>query len=299
MCSCDSITLLPSYSGPVTGGVMRGDRARFQLFGDTMNVASRIESTGEKGKIHLSDETAKLLIEHGRENWIQKRQEKVMIKGKALVETYWLTNTRTTRRTTTSSVSSEIANIRDLSTHEDDEIINISANSKGLNETCSRLVTWNVEILSDLLKQVVAARLSRKQQKTQRLSRVVDVDGKSFGTNYLEEVKEIIELPEFNNNKKKQQKEVDPSSVILSNVVMSELTEYVSMIATMYNANPFHNFEHASHVVMSVTKLLSRIVAPKTNMEDGTSSSYLAANLHDHTYGIVSLPTLVERTLKL
>ena len=212
-----------------------------------MNVASRIESTGEKGKIHLSDETAKLLIDHGRENWVEKRKEKVMIKGKALVETYWLTNTRTRR---TSSVSSEIGNIRDLSAHDDDEIINISANSKGLNETCSRLVTWNVEILCDLLKQVVAARLSRKQH-SQRPSRV-DVDGKSFGTNYLEEVKEIIELPEFN----KKQKEVDPSSVVLSDLVVSELTEYVSMIATMYNANPFHNFEHASHVVMSVTKLL-------------------------------------------
>lgn len=29
-----------------------------------------------------------------------------------------------------------------------------------------------------------------------------------------------------------------------------------------YRNNPFHNFEHASHVTMSVVKLLSRIVAP-------------------------------------
>lgn len=27
------------HSGPVTGGVLRGDRARFQLFGDTVNVS--------------------------------------------------------------------------------------------------------------------------------------------------------------------------------------------------------------------------------------------------------------------
>ena len=28
------------HSGPVTGGVLRGEKARFQLFGDTMNTAA-------------------------------------------------------------------------------------------------------------------------------------------------------------------------------------------------------------------------------------------------------------------
>lgn len=52
----------------------------------------------------------------------------------------------------------------------------------------------------------------------------------------------------------------------------------------MYQDNAFHNFEHASHVLMSVTKLMSRIVAPSHLDEESADA------LHDHTYGITSDP---------
>jgi len=31
-------------SGPVTAGLLRGERSRFQLFGDTVNTAARMET---------------------------------------------------------------------------------------------------------------------------------------------------------------------------------------------------------------------------------------------------------------
>jgi class 3 adenylate cyclase len=70
------------HSGPVTAGVLRGERARFQLFGDTMNTASRMESTGLKNQIQLSNDTADLLRAAGKGKWLVAREEKIVAKGK-------------------------------------------------------------------------------------------------------------------------------------------------------------------------------------------------------------------------
>jgi 3'5'-cyclic nucleotide phosphodiesterase len=106
----------------------------------------------------------------------------------------------------------------------------------------------------------------------------------------LDEVQEIITLPEFDQSASRNRQ--DPDTVEISPVVMEQLKMYVTWIASMYRANPFHNFDHASHVLMSVIKLMSRIVAPsdllqKTEMQ---KKSKVAATLHDHTYGITSDP---------
>lgn len=49
------------HAGPVTAGVLRGERACFQLYGDTVNVASRIESKVNGVASELSVATAKHL----------------------------------------------------------------------------------------------------------------------------------------------------------------------------------------------------------------------------------------------
>jgi len=65
-----------------SSGVLRGDNARFQLFGDTMNTTARIESNGLPNRIHCSQETADLLVASGKTHWVTERSTKITAKGK-------------------------------------------------------------------------------------------------------------------------------------------------------------------------------------------------------------------------
>ena len=79
----DDLTLrIGMHSGEVTAGVLRGEKGRFQLFGDTVNTASRMESNGVPGKIQVSQSTADELILRNRSTWLTAREEKVVAKGK-------------------------------------------------------------------------------------------------------------------------------------------------------------------------------------------------------------------------
>ena len=51
----------------------------FQLFGDTVNTAARMESNGERNRVHVSMETAELLRMGGKHHWLKKRENKVMV----------------------------------------------------------------------------------------------------------------------------------------------------------------------------------------------------------------------------
>ena len=70
------------HSGPVTAGVLRGEKARFQLFGDTMNTASRMESTSIKNMIQVTADTAALLKKSGKGHTLIAREGLIKAKGK-------------------------------------------------------------------------------------------------------------------------------------------------------------------------------------------------------------------------
>tara|TARA_R110002072_G_scaffold118631_1_gene250875 strand:- start:310141 stop:311367 length:1227 start_codon:yes stop_codon:yes gene_type:complete len=74
------------HSGTVVAGVVGKKKFAYDLFGDTINIASRIESAGEAGKINISSSTYELI----KNDFTCLSRGKIFAKGKGELEMYFV-----------------------------------------------------------------------------------------------------------------------------------------------------------------------------------------------------------------
>ena len=74
------------HSGPVVAGVVGSSKFQYDVWGDTVNLASRMESSGEVGKLNISESTYNLI----KDQFPCTHRGEVEAKGKGMVKMFFV-----------------------------------------------------------------------------------------------------------------------------------------------------------------------------------------------------------------
>lgn len=222
-----------------------------------------MESTGTPNRIQVSAEFTNELQKAGKAHWVVARENLVLIKGKGKLQTYYLEvkggiapSTDSDEIASEDGASSEGGANKDVAKKSFKKDVTLDGagtiagerSAAKLTAKVERLVEWNLDMLTGILKDIVARRVSVGAVPDADVS-LTDLENKSRSTkgDVLSEVQEIIKLPAFWKGTRKS-----VESMKIDKKVVEQLHLLIRSIAQRYHANPFHNFEHASHVTMSV-----------------------------------------------
>ncbi len=79
-------TRIGIHSGSVIAGIIGTHKFAFDIWGDAVNTASRMESSGEPGKVNISSSTYELI----KNNFECTSRGSIEVKGKQAIEMFWV-----------------------------------------------------------------------------------------------------------------------------------------------------------------------------------------------------------------
>jgi len=76
------------HIGPVVAGIVGVKKFQYDIWGDTVNTASRLETNGESGKVNISQSTYEYLKNDPA--FVFESRGQIEAKGKGMVEMYFV-----------------------------------------------------------------------------------------------------------------------------------------------------------------------------------------------------------------